>query len=125
MTGMKKGRTVMDMIFDLIIECIIDIITDNGVDVMTGSDRTKKPVKRCEDRSCCRVAADICGDSGLAAVLRYQPVGRRRYHNGHTSYAPGSRVHHIHGSKTYHVISQKQVIEKRPELISALPRHSR
>ena len=41
MTGMKKGRTVMDMIFDLIIECIIDIITDNGVDVMTGSDRTK------------------------------------------------------------------------------------
>ncbi len=31
----------MDLIFELIIECIIDLITDNGVDVMTGSERTK------------------------------------------------------------------------------------
>ena len=35
----------MDMIFELIIECIIDLITDNGIDVMTGSDKTKNMSK--------------------------------------------------------------------------------
>ena len=35
----------MDLIFELIIECFIDIITDNGVDAMTGSDRTKNMSK--------------------------------------------------------------------------------
>ena len=31
----------MDLIFELIIECLIDLITDDGVDIMTRSDRTK------------------------------------------------------------------------------------
>ena len=31
----------MDLIFELVIECLIDLITDDGVDVMTDSDRTK------------------------------------------------------------------------------------
>ena len=35
----------MDMIFELIIECIIDLITDNGIDVMTGYDKTKNMSK--------------------------------------------------------------------------------
>jgi threonine/homoserine/homoserine lactone efflux protein len=31
----------MDLIFELIIECMIGLITDDGVDIVTGSDRTK------------------------------------------------------------------------------------
>ena len=30
----------MDLIFELVIECFIDLITDNGIDIMTGSGRT-------------------------------------------------------------------------------------